>query len=197
MFSYDQLLRAGCSFQKFTANNHIVVGALIAAPQLATMPAPPCAEWCDSEPPLLPHIPHNAKSVIRILKFRRYAGPRRASRHLNLVPPRSSARTFPRALCRPLWIALRRRAVIFRRKPIRAPLVHVRPNIAKPVRVSFRSSHRLRPALPAHGIICQMLRRLVAPWELFLLHAAARRAFHSASVGKRYRRPLPALNHSQ
>jgi hypothetical protein len=98
---------------------------------------------------LNPHIPHNAKSVIRILKFWRYARPRRASRHLNLMPPRSPARTFPCSLRSSLRIPLRRRAVIFRRKPVRAPLVHVRPYVAKPVCVSFRASHWLRSVLPA------------------------------------------------
>src|SRR5271168_358550 len=130
-----------------------------------------------SELRLFPQIPRHAKSIIRILKFRRDARPRRAARNLNLMPPRSPARTAPRPLRGSLRIPLRRRAVILCRKPIRAPLVHVRSNIAKPVRVSFRLPHRLRPALPARGIIRQMLRRLIAPRKLFLLHAAARRAF--------------------
>src|SRR5580658_1253501 len=122
-------------------------------------------------------IPRNAKSVVCILKLRRNARTRRATRNLNLVPPRSSARTAPLPLRRSLRVALRRTAIIYRREPVRAPLVHVRPNVAKPVRVSFRTSHRLGPVLPAHRIVSQMLRRLVAPRKLFLLHAAARRAF--------------------
>src|SRR5580704_9194569 len=177
MFSCHHLRRLGRGFHKFTANNHIGVGALLAAPQLATVSALSRNVRCSSEPRLFPHIPHNAKSIIRILKFRRYARTRRATRHLNLVPPRSSARTFPRPPRRPLRVALQRRAIIFRRKPIRAPLVHVCPNVAKPVRASFRSPHRLRPAPPARGIIRQMLRRLVAPRKLFLLHSTARRTF--------------------
>src|ERR1051325_368414 len=93
----------------------------------------------------------HAKSIVRVSKLRRDAAPRRAPRHLDVMPPRAAFRRPPLAVLRSLRILERRYGVIDRIVPITAPLVHIPAHVEQTITIRLAQHHRLRPVLEAIG----------------------------------------------
>src|SRR5882762_584312 len=97
--------------------------------------------------------PRDAKSIVRILEFRRNAGPRRRARHLNMMAPRAAPRSLARAALWALGISLRRIAVVAVVIPVGAPFMDVVAHVVEPVCVRLVKPHRLRSQLPSFVVI--------------------------------------------
>src|SRR5580704_3890331 len=123
------------------------------------------------------NVARYAKSIIRILKFRRDARPRSTARHLCLMPPRTAARGSPRSFLRALRIALRRNAIVIGVEPVGAPFMDICADVEEAVGVFFCLADALRRGLPARRVIFEGFERGVAPGVEFLLGAATRCAF--------------------
>src|SRR5208282_46151 len=117
-------------------------------------------------------IAGHLESIIRILEFRWNARSCRASRHLDVMPPRSAARSFACAVIRSPRISLGRDGVVAGIVPVAAPLMYVVTNIVESKAVRRVAGHRLGPSLPALLIIRQSLRRFVSPGKIPLLQPA-------------------------
>src|SRR6266851_4405383 len=72
----------------------------------------------------------DAEPIIRVLKLRRNAGPRRHARHLNTMAPGAAPRSLARAALRPLRISIRRARVVAVVIPVGAPFMDVVAHVA-------------------------------------------------------------------
>src|SRR5580700_10844759 len=131
---------------------------------------------CPDASLLLRDSTRDSKTIIRVLKFWRYARARGAARDFCVMAPRAAAGASARSFRRALRVAIRGNAIVVGAEPVRAPFVHVCADVAETVGVAFRLTDPFGPSLPPVGVIAKCLRRLVTPRKLLLFGSAARGA---------------------
>lgn len=127
---------------------------------------------------------NHAKAIIRVFELRRDAGSSRASRHLDLVPPRASARSFSLAILRSSRVPVRRNCIVFGPKPVAAPLVNVLAHFKQAITVRLRVPYWLRTGLPAAVVAEVGIRRVIPPRVQHSLHSASRRSLPFCFCGE-------------
>src|SRR3984893_1309403 len=144
-------------------------------------------------------IAGDAEAIIGVLKFGRDARTGGTARDLRVVPPGSAARGSARSTGWSLRIAFGRDSVVICAKPVRAPFVDIRTDIAKPVGVLFRQANPLGSRLPSRRVVRKRFRRIIAPRILLLLESSPRGAFpfrfgRQAVAASRYLRQPRAVD---
>jgi len=121
-------------------------------------------------------LARHPEPVIRILKLRRNAGPGCAAADLDVMPPRTAARSAPRASLRTDWVSLRRGRIVVRRIPIAAPLVNIFADIVQAEPVWSRFAYRFRSCSPALHVIRTRLWRFISPGKQLTFDSSACRS---------------------
>src|SRR5262249_43755597 len=118
-----------------------------------------------------------AKAVVAVLVLRRDAAPRCYASNLDLVPPRTSTRSPPRAARRTRRVDWRRVEIVILIIPIRTPLVNVLGDVVKPEPIWRSLADSFGPVQPQRRIIRLSLRRFISPRVQLAFESASRCAF--------------------